>query len=64
VKVRVGEYDASGFNHPETKSHLEYPVARIVRHPQFDPKRLTNDIAVLQTATAIGEGRIVMRLSP
>ena len=26
VKVRVGEYDASGFNPPETKAHLEYSV--------------------------------------
>jgi len=26
VKVRVGEYDASGFNPPERRSHLEYNV--------------------------------------
>jgi len=50
VKVRVGEYDASGFNGPEVTPHLEYSVSKIVRHPQFDPKRLTNDIAVLKTS--------------
>ena len=27
VKVRVGEYDASGFNPPETRSHIEYTVS-------------------------------------
>lgn len=26
VKVRVGEYDASGFNPPETRAHVEYTV--------------------------------------
>merc|ERR1711902_177212 len=42
VKVRVGEYDASGFNPPETRSHIEYTVSKIVRHPQFDAKRLSD----------------------
>merc|ERR1711902_278184 len=42
VKVRVGEYDASGFNPPETRSPIEYTVSKIVRHPQFDAKRLSD----------------------
>jgi len=53
VKVRVGEYDASGFNPPETRTHVEYTVSKIVRHPQFDAKRLSNDIAVMITAKYI-----------
>jgi len=53
VKVRVGEYDASGFNPPERRSHLEYNVSKIVRHPEFDAKRLSNDIAVMITAQYI-----------
>jgi len=48
VKVRVGEYDASGFNSPEKQKHEEYEVSRIIKHPQFDPKRLSNDIAILR----------------
>merc|ERR1711971_699809 len=48
VKVRVGEYDASGFNPPEGQKHEEYQVSRITKHPQFDPKRLSNDIAILR----------------
>jgi len=49
VKIRVGEYDASGFNQPEVREHLEYNVTKIVRHPRFNPKRLSNDIAVMKT---------------
>ena len=30
VKVRVGEYDASGFNPPEARSHIEYTVSCIL----------------------------------
>ena len=88
MKVRVGEYDASGFNPPETRSHIEYTVSfdftqisstsiqhwlenkrytkfnndwhppqvsKIVRHPQFDAKRLSDDIAVMITSRVIGE---------
>jgi len=53
VKVRVGEYDASGFNPPEARSHIEYTVSKIVRHPQFDAKRLSDDIAVMITSRVI-----------
>merc|ERR1711971_1342616 len=53
VKVRVGEYDASGFNPPETRSHIEYTVSKIVRHPQFDAKRLSDDIAVMITPRVV-----------
>jgi len=47
LKVRVGEWDASGFNFPEEAEHEEYTVTRILKHPQFNKKRLTNDIALL-----------------
>merc|ERR1711879_1083500 len=35
LKVRVGEWDASGFNSPEQVNHQEYTVVRILKHPQF-----------------------------
>merc|ERR1711862_277227 len=47
LKVRVGEYDASGFNAPEVQSHEEYTVTRILKHPQMSNTRLSNDIAIL-----------------
>jgi len=47
LKVRVGEYDASGFNDPETQNHEEYTVTRILKHPQMSNTRLSNDIAIL-----------------
>jgi len=53
VKVRVGEYDASGFNPPEVRKHEEYIVTKITKHPQFDPKRLSNDIAILRLSQRI-----------
>jgi len=49
LKVRVGEWDASGFNPPETADHAEYTVMRILKHPQFSAGRLDNDIAILYT---------------
>eukprot|EP00092_Neocalanus_flemingeri_P037663 GFUD01041000.1.p1 GENE.GFUD01041000.1~~GFUD01041000.1.p1 ORF type:complete len:488 (+),score=115.60 GFUD01041000.1:149-1612(+) len=47
LKVRVGEYDASGFNDPEKFNHEEYTVTRILKHPDFSAGRLDNDIALL-----------------
>jgi len=47
LKVRVGEYDASGFNAPEEIVHEEYTVSKILRHPSFHQGRLSNDIALL-----------------
>ena len=49
MKVRVGEWDASGFNRPEQFNHAEYTVVRILKHPQFNKGRLSNDIALLYT---------------
>jgi len=49
LKVRVGEYDATGFNPPEELEHIEYTVRRILKHPGFNPSRLDNDIAILYT---------------
>ena len=47
LKVRVGEWDASGFNAPEQQEHREYTVVKITKHPQFSSKRLNNNIALL-----------------
>jgi len=47
LKVRVGEYNAAGFQTPEKYQHEEYSVIRKVLHHKFSYKRLTNDIAVL-----------------
>jgi len=48
LKVRIIEYDASAFNtNLENTKHQELFVTRFVKHPRFDPKRLSDDIAVL-----------------
>jgi secreted trypsin-like serine protease len=57
LKVRVGEYDATGFNAPETLEHIEYTVRRILKHPGFNPGRLDNDIAILYTDRNIDLGQ-------
>ena len=49
MKVRVGEWDASGFKSPEQFDHAEYTVVRILKHPQFNAGRLDNDLAILYT---------------
>jgi len=46
--VRVGEWDASGFNNPEQFQHDEYTVVKITQHPQFSEKRLSNNMAILK----------------
>jgi hypothetical protein len=48
LKVRIIEYDASAFNtNLENTKHQELFVTRFIKHPRFDPKRLSDDIAVL-----------------
>jgi len=47
IKVRIIEYDASGFNNPETESHREFTVTKFRNHPQYNDKRLTHDVALL-----------------
>jgi len=54
LKVRVGEYDASGFNPPETVRHQEYTVTRILVHPKFSAKRLDHNLAILTVDRNIG----------
>merc|ERR1712008_309914 len=49
LKIRVGEYDASGFYPPETAQREEYTIVRLLKHPQFSAGRLSNDIAILYT---------------
>ena len=49
MKVRVGEWDASGFNRPEEFNHTEYTIVRILKHPQFNAGRLDNNLAILYT---------------
>merc|ERR1712213_187275 len=50
LKVRVGEYDASGFFPPEVQAHEEYTVTRILKHPQMSNTRLSNDLAIVSNA--------------
>lgn len=47
IKVRIIEYDASGFNNPETESHQEFTVTRFKNHPRYNDKRLNHDVALL-----------------
>jgi len=53
LKVRVGEYDASGFNPPERFQHQEYTVVRILKHPRFRKNRLDHNLAILTLAKPI-----------
>merc|ERR1711974_288371 len=47
LKVRVGEWDATGFNAPEAQAHEEYTVTRILKHPDMSLTRLDNNLAIL-----------------
>jgi len=47
LKVRVGEWDATGFNAPESHPHEEYTVTRILKHPEMSLTRLDNNLAIL-----------------
>ena len=59
VKIRVGEYDATGYNSAvEGAQHEEFEVTRVLKHSQFNPRRLDNDLAILYTT-----GRISTRNS-
>jgi secreted trypsin-like serine protease len=59
VKIRVGEYDATGYNSAvEGAQHEEFDVTRVLKHSQFNPRRLDNDLAILYTT-----GRISTRNS-
>ena len=54
LKVRIIEYDASDFNpNVENDQHQEIIVSRFIKHPNFNPKRLSDDIAVLQLRSKI-----------
>jgi len=43
----VGEWDATGFNAPESVAHEEYTVTRILKHPGMSLTRLDNNLAIL-----------------
>ena len=47
LKVRVGDFDLRGFSAPEQIKHKEFDVEDIVRHPDFNPKRLSHDLALV-----------------
>jgi hypothetical protein len=51
LKIRVIEYDASGFNRPETTKHQEYLTETPIIHPRYDSTRLSYDLAVLKVQT-------------
>jgi len=48
LKVRVGEWDASGFNAPEQQQHEEYTVVRILKHPDMSNTRYNNCSIVMR----------------
>ncbi|KAG0726954.1 Phenoloxidase-activating factor 2 [Chionoecetes opilio] len=50
LKVRLGEFDVSTTAEP--LKHEEFPVIRVVIHPQFDNSTLVNDIALLELKRA------------
>jgi len=63
LKIRVIEYDASGFKQTENNKHEEYQVDEWVIHSDYDPERLSYDLAVLKVVTrADGFGGIKGRI--
>jgi len=51
LKIRVIEYDASGFKQTENTKHKEYQVDSMRSHPRYDATRLSHDLAVLKVVT-------------
>jgi len=48
LKVRIIEYDGSGYNpQKERVPHEDFTVSRFIVHPNFNKKRLSDDIAVI-----------------
>ena len=48
LKIRIIEYDGRGFVDSERNQHEDYIVSRFVTHPDFNKKRLSDDIALLE----------------
>merc|ERR1712013_464726 len=44
--------------------HEEYTVVRLLKHPQFNAGRLSNDIALLYTDRDVPEDGLLLALSP
>ncbi|KAG5668605.1 hypothetical protein PVAND_016541 [Polypedilum vanderplanki] len=55
LRVRLGEWDASGATEPIPAQ--EYQVARVFIHPQYTASNLRNDIAILRLATPVTLGQ-------
>ena len=53
VKIRVLEYDASGFKSPEQRRHIDYTVVKMTVHPDYNDRRFSNNLAVLLVDRAI-----------
>merc|ERR1711988_1177895 len=48
LKIRIIEYDGSGYNpQKERVPHEDFEVSRFIVHPNFNSKRLSDDIAVI-----------------
>ena len=47
LKIRIIEYDGSGFVDSERNPHEDFVVSRFIVHPNFNKKRLSDDIAVI-----------------
>ena len=45
IEVRLGEWDSQ--HTTEYNTHLNVPVRRLVRHPEYNGGNLHNDIALL-----------------
>lgn len=53
--IRVGEYDRNVLEGSET----EYDVDKIISHPEYDPSKLNNDIAVIKLKMPVLMGKYV-----
>ncbi|CAG0891588.1 unnamed protein product [Darwinula stevensoni] len=48
--VRLGDHDISKTDEAQ---HHDYPVSRVIQHPQYNKKSFDNDIAVLELASPV-----------
>ena len=49
--VRFGEHDLESTDEPHP--HIDRKVLKIIKHPQYDPRKYDNDIALLKLATPV-----------
>lgn len=53
LKIRIGDFDVSRADENPQFPHVEVAVQQIIIHPQFDPSKLSNDVALLRLSRPV-----------